>query len=183
MASAQPGPARFAAFCERFIKVPKGTGALTALRLRDWQRGLVGSVLDAEVQHALRGGVLPRGNGKSTLVASLALHELMEGGEGATVVVDERQATVVVDERQAGIVFNIARRMVELFDELADRVHVYKDRLVVPSRGATFACLPATPAGLEGLDYTLAVCDEIGVLTRWPGKPSRWRRASVSAPP
>ena len=51
------GVCRFAAFCERFIKVPKGTGALTALRLRDWQRGLVGSVLDAEVQHALRGGV------------------------------------------------------------------------------------------------------------------------------
>ena len=116
---------------------------------------------------------MPRGNGKSTLVASLALHELMEGGEGAT---------VVVDERQAGIVFNIARRMVELSDELADRVHVYKDRLVVPSRGTTFACLPAAPAGLEGLDYTLAICDEIGVLTRWPGKPSRWRTASVSAP-
>jgi phage terminase large subunit-like protein len=42
-------------------------------------------------------------------------------------------------------------------------VHVYKDRLVVPARGATFACLPASPAGLEGLDYTLAICDEIGV--------------------
>jgi hypothetical protein len=34
---------------------------------------------------------------------------------------------------------------------------------VIPSRGATFQCLPSTPAGLEGLDYTLAICDEIGV--------------------
>jgi phage terminase large subunit-like protein len=103
------------------------------------------------------GGVLPRGQGKSTLVAALGLYELLEGGEGATVVV------VAVDERQAGIVFGIARRMVELSDELDDRVQVYKDRLTVPSRGATFQCLPSTPAGLEGLDYTLAICDEIGV--------------------
>lgn len=151
------GSRRFGAFCETFIRVPKGTGALTPLRLRDWQRGLVGSVLDAEPQPRIAGWCLPRGQGKSTLVAALGLYELMTGGEGAAVVV------VAVDERQAGIVFGIARRMVELSDELADRVQIYKDRLVVPSRGATFQCLPSTPAGLEGLDYTLAICDEIGV--------------------
>src|SRR4029077_14195514 len=27
-------------------------------------------------------------------------------------------------------------------------------------------CLPATPASLEGLDYTLAICDEIGRIDR-----------------
>jgi hypothetical protein len=151
------GSMHFAAFCTRFIRVPKGTGALEPLRLRDWQTALVGSVLDAVPQPRVAGWCLPRGQGKSTLVAALGLHELMTGGEGATVVV------VAVDERQAGIVFGIARRMVELNEELADRVQVYKDRLVVPSRGASFQCLPSTPAGLEGLDYTLAICDEIGV--------------------
>jgi phage terminase large subunit-like protein len=151
------GAARFAAFCKRFIHVPKGTGALTPLMLRDWQISLVGSVLDAEPQPRIAGWCLPRGQGKSTLVAALGIYELMCGGEGATVVV------VAVDERQAGIVFGIARRMVELSDELVSRVQVYKDRLTIPSRGATFQCLPSTPAGLEGLDYTLAICDEIGV--------------------
>jgi phage terminase large subunit-like protein len=151
------GAARCAAFCKRFIRVPKGTGALQPLVLRDWQIDLVGSVLDADAQPRIAGWCCPRGQGKSTLVAALGLYELLEGGEGATVVV------VAVDERQAGIVFNIARRMIELSEELADRVHVYKDRLVVPSRGATFQCLPSTPAGLEGLDYTLGICDEIGV--------------------
>ena len=34
------GAARFAAFCEKFVLVPKGTGALSPLRLRDWQRDL-----------------------------------------------------------------------------------------------------------------------------------------------
>lgn len=100
------------------------------------------------------------GSGKSTLVAALGLFELMLGGEGATVVV------VAVDERQAGIVFGAAVRMVELHTDLASRVVVYKDKLVVPSRGASFQCLPASPAGLEGLDYTLALADEIGRINR-----------------
>lgn len=87
--------------------------------------------------------VLTRGQGKSTLVAALGLYELMTGGEGATVIV------AAVDERQAGIVFGVAARMVELNPDLASRVQVFKDRLVVPSRGASFTCLPASPAALE----------------------------------
>lgn len=157
------GSARFAAFCSRFITVPKGTGAGGPLQLRRWQRELVGSVLDAEIQPRVAGWCLPRGQGKSTLVAALALYELMTGGEGATVIV------AAVDERQAGIVFGVAARMVELNGELASRVQVFKDRLVVPSRGASFTCLPASPAALEGLDYTLAIVDEIGrvLLETW----------------
>lgn len=89
-------------------------------------------------------------------MAALGLYELMTGGEGATVIV------AAVDERQAGIVFGIARRMVELSPDLESRVQVFKDRLVVPSRGASFQCLPSKPASLEGLDYSLAICDEIG---------------------
>jgi len=150
------GSARFAAFCTKFITVPKGTGSGGPLKLRRWQRELVGSVLDARTQPRVAGWCLPRGQGKSTLVAALGLYELMTGGDGATVIV------AAVDERQAGIVFGVAARMVELNDELASRVQVFKDRLVVPSRGASFTCLPASPAALEGLDYTLAIVDEIG---------------------
>lgn len=149
------GSARFAAFCEKFVKV-RESRRVVPLRLRPWQRDLVGTVLDADPQPRVAGWCLPRGQGKSTLVAALGVYELMTGGEGATVIV------AAVDERQAGIVFKVAARMVELNDELASRVQVFKDRLVVPSRGASFACLPASPASLEGLDYSLAIVDEIG---------------------
>ena len=44
------GSARFAKFGEKFVKVPKGTGARSPLLLRPWQVELVGSVLDAETQ-------------------------------------------------------------------------------------------------------------------------------------
>ena len=154
------GSARFAKFCQTYIKVPKGTGALTPLRLRDWQRDLVGSVLDTDPQPRTAGWMLPRGSGKSSLMAAWGLYELYEGGEGAAVCV------VAVDERQAGIVFGIARRMVELSDELANRCQVFKERLVIPARDAQFHCLPAEPKRLEGLDYTLAILDEAGVVSR-----------------
>lgn len=84
----------------------------------------------------------------------------MTGGEAATVVV------VAVDERQAGIVFNIAARTVALSPELASRCQVYKEKILVPARGASFTCLPASPAALEGLNYSLCIADEIGRIDR-----------------
>jgi len=117
-------------------------------------------VLDATPQPRTAGWMLPRGQGKSSLMAAWGLYELFCGGEGATVCV------VAVDERQAGIVFNIARRMVELEDQLGARCQVFKERLVIPVRDAQFHCLPAEPKRLEGLDYTLAILDEAGVANR-----------------
>ena len=46
------GPVRCVS--EKFIRVPKGTGALSPLTLRDWQIDLVGSALDAEPQARMR---------------------------------------------------------------------------------------------------------------------------------
>lgn len=154
------GSARFAKFCERFVKVPKGTNALKALRLRDWQRELIGSVEDATPTPRTAGWMLPRGQGKSTLVAAYGLYRFFTDGEGAVVCV------VAVDERQAGIVFGIARRMVELDADLAGRVQVFKERLYNPTTDSYFHCLPAEPKRLEGLDYTLAILDEAGVANR-----------------
>lgn len=154
------GAARFGKFCERFIVTPKGTGARKPMGLRPWQVDLVGSVLDPSPRPRLAGWMMARGQGKSTLVAALGLYDLMLGEEGASVVV------AATDERQAGIVFSTARRMVELNEDLATRVQVYKDRLYVPERAASFVCLPAEPKRLEGLDPTLSILDEIGVISR-----------------
>lgn len=154
------GAARFAKFCERFLVVPSGYGAGKPVRLRDWQRELVGSVMDADPKPLQAGWMLPRGQAKSTLCAGLALYELLEGPIGASIVV------VAVDERQASIVYGIARRMVEMSPELESRVTVYKDRLTVPGRGAVFQVLPATPKALEGLNFSFCIVDEFGVVSK-----------------
>jgi phage terminase large subunit-like protein len=97
--------ARFAA---DYIRVPHGHGARKPLRLRPWQRELVAATWDARPRPGLAGWMLPRGQGKTSLVAVLALFELLRGEEGAQVVV------VATDERQAGLCFRAAARMVEL---------------------------------------------------------------------
>ncbi|WP_338134365.1 terminase TerL endonuclease subunit [Mycolicibacterium nivoides] len=69
---------------------------------------------------------------------------------------------VAVDERQAGIVFRMCVRFIERSPELSCRVQVFKDRLVIPIRGAELTCLPASPAALEGRNPDLCICDEGG---------------------
>jgi phage terminase large subunit-like protein len=154
------GAKRFDAFCKQHIYVPKGKGALSRLKLRPWQLELVGSVLDAKPPPRMAGWMLPRGQGKTSLVAALGLYDMCLGEEGASVVV------VATNEQQAGICFRTAVRMVELEPELESRIKVYQDRLELPSKGASFQVLPAKPSALEGLDPTLAILDEFGVIDR-----------------
>src|SRR5215207_164594 len=145
-----------ARFATDYIRVPRGHGARKPLRLRPWQRSLIAATWDARPRPRLAGWMLPRGQGKSSLTAVLALFELLSGPEDAQVVV------VATDERQAGIVHRVASRMVELHPDLESRVQQYADALTVPARGASFQVLPAVPKRLEGLDFTLAIVDEAG---------------------
>jgi phage terminase large subunit-like protein len=138
------------------VALVHGHGVRKPLRLRPWQRSLIASTWDARPRPRLAGWVLPRGQGKASLVGVLALYELLAGAEGAQVV------AVATDERQAGLCHRVASRMVELHPALENRVHLYADRLEVPARGSSFQVLPAVPKRLEGLDYTLAIVDEAG---------------------
>lgn len=149
---------RAIAFAEGFLKVPKGKGARRPVKLRPWQRRIVRGALRPGVRQALVS--MPRGNGKTTLAACLALYGLFaDRVEGAQVL------TVASDERQARHVFNAARRMVELNPELAEQVQMFQDRIYVPATDSILAPLPAEPDALQGWDPTLVVVDELHVVT------------------
>jgi phage terminase large subunit-like protein len=158
--SPKRGAERFASFCRQYLTVPRGHDARKRLRLRPWQVELVASVMDAAPRPRLAGWMLPRGSGKTSLVAALGLYELLCGPEGATVIL------VATDFRQAGLCFGVARRMVELDERLDTRVHTYSTRLEVPGRGASLRVLTAVPKRLEGQDFTLAILDEFGRMDR-----------------
>ncbi|KYH43673.1 terminase TerL endonuclease subunit [Branchiibius sp. NY16-3462-2] len=149
---------RFAAFAEKFLRIPKGTDARGKLRLRDWQMDIARDVLDSGARTV--GLMLPRGSGKTTLNAAIALYAFYCWGDGANVVV------FAVDERQAGLAFSAARRMVELSEDLTERTQVFRDRLYLPTTDSSFQVMPASPASAEGLDYVLAIVDEAGVVNR-----------------
>jgi phage terminase large subunit-like protein len=144
-------------FATDYVRAPRGHGVRRPLRLRPWQRALIAATWDRRPAPRLAGWMLPRGQGKTSLTAVLALYELLAGAEGAQVVV-----VVATDERQAGLCHRIASRMVELHPDLEARVQQYADQLTVPSRGSSFQVLPAVPKRLEGLDFTLAIVDEAG---------------------
>lgn len=153
------GADQFAAFCKKFIVTPKGKGAKKPMVLRQWQRDLVATVLDDKPKYAL--WVVPRGSGKSTLVAALGLHHLtMSGIEGARAVV------VAQDERSSRRLLDTAKRMVELSPELEARCRIYADRIEYGATRSVMVALPGDAHRIEGEDASLAVCDEIGFVRR-----------------
>jgi phage terminase large subunit-like protein len=153
------GGSRAVAFIERYVTVPKGTGARRRLKLRPWQREIVHQVLDEpRPRQALVS--IPAGNGKSTLAAALGLYGLLaDRTEGAQVI------CVASDERQARIILNTARRMVELDPALYARVQIFKDHLLEPHTDSTLFALPADPGALQGWDPSMAIVDELHVVT------------------
>lgn len=149
------------AFLERFVVMPKGTGSRKHMIVRPWQKERIGEVFDPDPRPRFALWSMPRGQGKSAMASAIGLYALhADGTDDASVVV------VAADERQAGIVFNTAVRMTELSKPLLERTQVFRDHLYVPGSGSTFQVLPAEAHRLEGLDPSMAIIDEIGVVSR-----------------
>jgi phage terminase large subunit-like protein len=185
------GPKRVVSFIEGFLLIPKGVGARKPFRVRKWQREIItGLFPHPNTGPRPRTGLcsLPRGQGKSTLAAALALYGLFaDKEEGAQVL------CVASDMRQAGIVFAAARRMVELNPELASRCQIFagdNPKIYVPSTDSTLAALPSDHRALQGWDPSLAIVDELHVvqaetwqaMTLASGKRTRSLVLAISTP-
>lgn len=161
-------PARRLRFIADYVVTPRGHGAGDPMKLRTFQKQIIRGAFAKGVRTALVS--IPRANGKSALAAALAVAELFVGLPSAEVLV------VASDQRQAELVMRLARRMIELNDDLADRVQVFRDRLYVPHNDATMTALPADPSALHGWDPTLLIVDELHVVTR-----EVWEAATTAA--
>lgn len=155
-------------FIREYLLVPRGHGAGKAVVLRDFQKEIVRGAFAPGVRTALVS--LPRGNGKTALAAMLALAEMFVGPPSAEVLV------VASDQRQASLTLKLAKRMVEINPLLAERVHVYQDKLTVPENDATLIPLPAEPGALHGYDPSLLIVDELHVVTA-----DVWEAATTAA--
>ena len=147
------------------MRIPKGLGALSPVKLRPWQVEIVNGLFD---EPRPRQGLvsLPRGNGKTGLAAMLACYGLLADVDGQGRAVEGAQVLCVAsDERQARQAWNAARRMIELDDRLSDRVQIFADRMYAPQTDSTLAPLPADASSLQGWDPTFCVLDELHVVT------------------
>lgn len=129
--------------------------------LRPWQEQLLRALLAENKQgnlihrQALIG--IARKNGKSGIGSGIALWSLFCGDAGGEVY------SCAGTRDQARIVFNMAKQMVELDEELSSITKIFRDAIEVPSTGSVYRVLSSEAGASEGLNPTCTVFDEVHV--------------------
>lgn len=141
--------------------LPKGATAGEPFRLADFQKDWIREIYAPGVRAAVL--QLPRANGKSTLLAGLALYEVFDTNPSGSPSVP----VVAVTYQQAiRALYSVAVTMAETSPELAKRCIAYSaigaTRLYVPSTRGELFPLAAEVDAMQGLDPSFAILDEIG---------------------
>lgn len=152
-------------FIEGFCRHTKGEWAGQLIHLEDWQRELIDDLFEVRDDGLRRYRVgligFPRKNGKSTLGSCLALDGLVgEGEPGAEVY------SVAGDRAQASIVFDDAKRMVQMDDDLQQYVKPWRYHLEGP-QGGVYRVLSSEAKLRQGLNASRVIFDEVHVQPDW----------------
>lgn len=143
----------------------KGPEAGKPLRLMAWQKFVYANVFGfkerATGARRFRQGVVyvPKGNGKTTISAPLALFMTFGEKEGGA----EGYAAAVTRD-QARILFETAQNMVRRSDDIRSRweVGVLTNSIFQERTASRFIPISSDAKALDGLNVAVAVCDEIG---------------------
>lgn len=133
-----------------------------SLEMRDWQCSLMDLLLARDpdtgrLRHRVALIGMARKNGKSALLAALALYHLFMGPNGGQVFV------VAGAKDQARIIFDTAKAMIAMEPELAERARVLRDAIEIPATGSVFRVMSSDAPLLEGLNPTFVAFDEVHV--------------------
>ena len=142
----------------------KGPQAGRPIRLMEWQcwifSNLFGFVDRKTGARRFRQACVfcPRGNGKTSMAAPMAIYLTFLEGEGGA----EGYAAAVTRD-QARILWDVAKAMVERTPALAGRfgVATSKNSIYQPSSASKFVSISSDAKALDGLNVHIAVCDEI----------------------
>ena len=143
----------------------KGPQAGRPLQLMAWQRFVFCNIFGffergTEARRFRQATVwVPRGNGKTTFAAPIALYLTFVEGEGGA----EGYAAAVTRD-QARILFDAAKEMVRRSPEFQGEFHVQVlSKVIAQDRSASrFGPISSDAKALDGLNVHVAVCDEIG---------------------
>jgi phage terminase large subunit-like protein len=142
----------------------KGPDAGKLIRLMPWQQfvylNLFGFVARGTTSRRFRQAVVyvPRGNGKTTFAAPIALYLTFLNGEGGA----EGYAAAVTRD-QARILFDTAREMVRRTPKLRSKFGIEANSIAVvqPATASRLRAISSDAKSLDGLNVQVAVCDEI----------------------
>lgn len=176
-------------FIETYCRSNKGEGHGKPIRLAEFQKRWIRTVLKDDVQQAALQA--PRGQGKSTLLAAMALWATFDRSPtGAPQV--PICATTLKQARRS--VYNVALAMRKAEPEMANRSIVFAgagdERIEVGYNDGECFPIANDVDGLQGLDPSLAIMDEIGFqhLDSWTamvlasGKRSRSLVVGIGTP-
>lgn len=155
-------------FIETYCRSPKGVGYGKPIRLAEFQKAWIREILSPGVRQAVLQA--PRGQGKSTLLAAIAVWATFDRNETGQPQVPIMATTV---SQAARAVYDVACKMVAAEPELESRALVYTGmanaKFVVHYNGGECYPIAHDVNGLQGLDPTCAIVDEIGFqpLASW----------------
>jgi len=153
--------ARVVAFFERGLRHVQGAQAGQPFVLQEWQREIVTEVFartdGARRQYERAYIEVPRGNGKSTLAAGMALYALIADPLDRAPHV----YSVAADREQARIVFDLARQMVLQSPALRDLCKVERHAIYSLRNGGVYRVLSSDAASAHGLQPSCVVFDEL----------------------
>lgn len=149
---------RVIAFIERYLRVPEGSKVGQPLRLEDFQKRFIRDLYEPGVRNGILS--ISRKGGKSGLIACLLLAHLV----GPEARLNTQIVSGARSRDQAALVFDLARKMVNLSEELSDIVRVVPSgkRLIGLPRNVEYKALAAEGTTAHGLSPVVAILDELG---------------------
>lgn len=145
--------AHFAAFCESLTQSEDRWDG-EPLKLEPWQKRFWKDALDGWHSVVL---IVPRKNGKTSMLSAYALYELVYGTGRPEILL------AAASDRQAGRLFDAAARFVRRHEGLSQvlRVRDHEGTIVREDGLGAIIRLTSDPNRLYGYSPTLVVCDEL----------------------
>jgi phage terminase large subunit-like protein len=148
---------------QTFFVPPKGYGAGKPLKLAKFQKEWLEDVYSPGVMSAAM--ELPRGNGKSTFLAAVAAHALFDEDESGAPQVPIVATTI---NQAIRTTYGVALAAISECEELEKRALIYSaiggTKVRTPHNGGEMFPQSNDPDGLQGLDPSIAICDEVGFM-------------------
>lgn len=149
-------------FIQTYCRIPRGIGAGKHVKLEDFQTQYIEATYAEGILSGCLG--LPRGNGKSELLACIAVAELFLNPWSPDIGV--AAVTLAQSGRPSGV-YGLAKRMIGLEPELADRTLIFSNnadpRATTPFNDGIMAPIATRDAdSLLGLSSSLLIADEFG---------------------
>jgi phage terminase large subunit-like protein len=153
---------RIAAFIEKYCLIPSGDQVGRPMRLEPFQRKFLCETYDNPLGTRRAYLSIARKNGKTGLIAGIVLAHLV----GPEARLNTQIVSGAQSRDQAAIVFDLAHKMVQMSDELSQRVHVIPSskRLIGTRRNVEYRALSAEGKTAYGLSPILAILDEVGQI-------------------